>query len=114
MPEIITKYPEIVLKVLRDTGAKCSEGAPQRILRQCPPERFCSLPTGELCVYGLNELSLMTQIKTEDISEITQRSAPIFTSKVSFLIGSALLIGIVIGVVFGRFIKRQNKITDSS
>lgn len=49
MPEQITKYPDVTLKVLKGAGAVCGEGAPQKILTQCPAERFCSLPTGEIC-----------------------------------------------------------------
>jgi hypothetical protein len=45
MPEIISKYPDVVLKVLSGDGARCGEGATQKILKKCPPERFCSLPT---------------------------------------------------------------------
>lgn len=53
MPEQITKYPEVTIKVLTGTGARCGQGADQNILTQCPRERFCALPTGELCVYGV-------------------------------------------------------------
>ncbi|HEX2543727.1 MAG TPA: hypothetical protein VHL79_02550 [Ramlibacter sp.] len=62
MPEQLTKHPEVTLQVLRSTGAKCGEGAPQEILKQCPAERFCKLPGGEICVYGLPQAAQMTQV----------------------------------------------------
>ena len=48
MPEQITKYPDVTLQVLKGAGAVCGEGAPQKILKQCPAARFCALPTGEM------------------------------------------------------------------
>lgn len=50
MPEQITKYPDITLEVLQGAGAVCGKGAPQKILKQCPAERFCSLPTAEIII----------------------------------------------------------------
>ena len=57
MSEQITKYPDVTLRVLKGAGAVCGEGATQKILTQCPAARFCALPTGEICVYGINEIS---------------------------------------------------------
>ena len=37
MPEQITKYPDVTLKVLKDAGAACGQGVPQKILKQCRP-----------------------------------------------------------------------------
>lgn len=62
MPEQLTKHPEVTLQVLRSAGAQCGEGQPQMILQQCPKERFCKLPGGEVCVYGLPEAARMTQV----------------------------------------------------
>lgn len=62
MPEQLTKHPELTVQVLRSSGAKCGQGAAQEILSQCPADRFCKLPGGELCVYGLPEAARMTQI----------------------------------------------------
>lgn len=66
MPEQLTKHPEVTLQVLRSTGAQCGQGAVQEILTQCPAERFCKLPGGEVCVYGLPQASQMTQITVAD------------------------------------------------
>ena len=47
---------------LRSAGAICGEGAEQVILRDCAPDRFCKLPGGEMCIFGLPEAQRMTQI----------------------------------------------------
>lgn len=70
MPEQIAKYPEVTLEVLKGAGARCGEGVEQKILKQCPVERFCSLPTGEICVYGVAEIPRMTQITREELSTV--------------------------------------------
>ena len=62
MPEQLTKHPEVTLQVLRSGAARCGEGLPQQILTQCPAERFCKLPGGEVCIYGLPEAARMTQV----------------------------------------------------
>lgn len=69
MPEQITKYPDVTLKVLKGAGARCGEGVEQKILTRCPKERFCSLPTGEICVYGISEVSEMTQIGGRELAQ---------------------------------------------
>ena len=66
MPEQLTKHPEVTLQVLRSGGARCGEGLPQQILQQCPAERFCQLPGGEICVYGLPEAGRMTQVSAAE------------------------------------------------
>jgi hypothetical protein len=68
MPEQITKHPDVTLEVLKSAGAKCGEGAPQQILKKCPAERFCALPGGEMCVYGLDQIPQMTQITTQELA----------------------------------------------
>jgi hypothetical protein len=70
MPEQISKYPEVTLKVLKGAGAVCGEGAEQKILKKCPAERFCDLPTGEICVYGLEQIPQMTQVTPQEIASI--------------------------------------------
>lgn len=67
MPEQISKYPDVTLKILKEAGAACGEGAPQKILTACPPERFCSLPTGEICIYGLADVPKMTQVTGQEL-----------------------------------------------
>ena len=104
MPKIISKYPDIVLQILKEAGIECGTGAKQQILVNCPAERFCSLPTGELCVYGLNDLSKMTQISGAELTNVAAGSKlPFLTIEVIFLIIVVFIIGIVIGILIYRF-----------
>ncbi len=70
MPEQISKYPEVTIQVLKGAGARCGEGAEQKILTQCPRERFCALSTGEVCIYGIAEIPQMTQITAKELAGI--------------------------------------------
>lgn len=76
MPEQLTKHPDITLGLLKDLGAQCGAGAPQNILKACPPERFCALPTGEICVYGLEDIPQMTQISMEELASVVCPQCP--------------------------------------
>jgi hypothetical protein len=100
MPEQISKYPDVTLDVLKGQGAVCGKGAPQKILTKCPAERFCSLKTGEICVFGINEIPQMTQIKAQEL-------APVVCPKIQqgALLGldGIMLSGIFLaGLVLGR------------
>ncbi|WP_280153129.1 hypothetical protein [Piscinibacter sp. XHJ-5] len=66
MPEQLTKHPDVTLQVLRSAGAQCGTKAPQEILKACPAERFCKLPGGEICVYGIADAPKMTQFSAAD------------------------------------------------
>ena len=70
MPEQISKYPDVTLKVLKGAGGRCGEGAKQKILTKCPREQFCALPSSEICVYGIEQIPEMTQIKSEELARI--------------------------------------------
>jgi hypothetical protein len=70
MPEQITKYPDVTLKVLRGVGAVCGQGAPQKILKQCPADKFCSLPSGEMCIFGIGDIPKMTQITPQELADV--------------------------------------------
>ena len=79
MPEQLTKHPDVTLQVLRSAGAQCGANAPQDILTACPPERFCKLPGGEICVYGIADAPRMTQFTAGDwqaLAVSVQASAP--------------------------------------
>ena len=107
MPEIISKYPDIVLQILKEAGIECGTGAKQQILVNCPAERFCSLPTGELCVYGLNDISKMTQISGAELANAASGARfPVLTIEVIFLILIAIIIGIVIGILIKFKLKK--------
>lgn len=69
MPEQLTKYPDVTIEVLQSAGAVCGKGVEQKILTKCPKERFCSLPGGEMCIYGLDEIPNMTQITVQELAE---------------------------------------------
>jgi hypothetical protein len=109
MPEQLTKHPEVTLKVLRSSGAKCAEGARQEILTQCPAQRFCKLPGGEICVFGLSDASKMTQITSADWKALVQSlpAAHVGSSEsggadVLLSSGSGLIAGAVMALAVSR------------
>jgi hypothetical protein len=103
MPEILTKYPEIVLEVLKSGGAKCGIGVKQQILTQCAPEHFCSLPGGEICVYGMKDIAQMTQINLIEFSDVTS-TIPNIYSNLNIIL---LLISCFLGIILGMILKRK-------
>ena len=111
MPEIVTKYPEIVLKILSGTGAECGIGATKRILTTCPPERFCSLPTGEICVYGLDEIQSMTQITASEILKTIDKATQTLSLELALITIFAFFVGIIFGMLLQKriFSKRVTK-----
>lgn len=122
MPEQLTKHPEVTLQVLRSAGgAKCGEGAPQAILKSCPAERFCALPGGEICVYGLPEATRMTQIAPAELlaaaGGAASPAAPPVTLSApppaappgpSFDVGSAA-VGVLVGAVLAAAVWRLRR-----
>jgi hypothetical protein len=114
MPEQLTKHPEITLEVLASAGAECAQGAPRKILVNCPAERFCRFPGGEICVYGLPEAASMTQITAADwarlvppgASAATAPELPYAGDPVLFA-GSGLVVGLLLGIVISRFVRAR-------
>jgi hypothetical protein len=113
VPEQLTKHPEVTLQVLRSAGAQCGEGVPQGILIKCPAERFCKLPGGELCVYGLGEASQMTQVTASDwqaVQQVLQGSqqlqAPLLGADAMLTGAAGIVVGAVLAAVVLRFKKR--------
>lgn len=114
MPEQLTKHPEVTLQVLRSAGAQCGTGAPPTILKGCPAERFCKLPGGEICVYGLADASRMTQLTPRDWQALVQAvpasgSAAGAGSAPAGSPGQALAFGVclmLLGVVIGWMLRR--------
>jgi hypothetical protein len=104
MPEQLTKHPEVTLQVLKSAGAKCAEGAPQEILTACPRERFCKLPGGEVCVYGLPQATQMTQITQADWAALTPQSSD--WREGPWPITAALVIGVILGALAVRLRRR--------
>jgi hypothetical protein len=118
MPEQLTKHPDVTLQVLRSAGAQCGAGAPQEILSTCSAARFCKLPGGELCVYGLNEAAHMTQISAGEWQAVLHTAAspgsPASSSSAApggvMSPGLALLSGlglVLIGVAIGWMLRRR-------
>ena len=103
MPEVVTKYPTVLIQELKDVKAKCGEGSPQRILKKCPYDRFCALPTGEICVYDLKEISSMTQINEHEWSEVVTGIPSLWS--VSSLIIMVIIFGI--GMVLGMALNKK-------
>lgn len=103
MPEQLTKHPDVTIQVLRSAGARCGEGETQAILRSCPPARFCKLPGGEVCVYGLDGAPAMTQFTAADwqsLAPLARASADEVGTGVVAWSGMAVAIFIA-GVVAG-------------
>jgi hypothetical protein len=112
MPEQISKYPDVTLQVLKEAGAVCGQGAPQKILKQCPVDRFCSLRTGEICVYGIKDIPQMTQIAPQELAKVVcprAQHGAIFAAGISSLEGALLGAVFLSGVVFGRYWRRPGQ-----
>lgn len=114
MPEQLSKYPELTLQVLRSAGARCAEGAPQAILSRCPAGRFCQLPGGEICVYGLDQAAQMTQVTPAEWAGLLPtlpRQAPptpgAFTAESLLVGGAGLLLGVALGLALSRWRRRR-------
>ncbi|OGT45152.1 MAG: hypothetical protein A3E83_07705 [Gammaproteobacteria bacterium RIFCSPHIGHO2_12_FULL_41_20] len=97
MPEIITKYPDTVLQILRGTPITCAEGKQQNILTTCPKDRFCSSQAGELCVYDVKDMGKALQIQPMDVFFTTEAGIPLLA-----LFLMILLLGIYIGTKLNR------------
>ena len=115
MPEQLTKHPEVTLQVLRSSGASCADGAKQEILTQCPAQRFCKLPGGELCVFGLSDASKMTQISAADWKALVQslpatppKTSNAGSTEILLSSGSGLLAGAVIALAVSRFWRQRH------
>lgn len=102
MPEIVTKYPEIVLDLLQKSGGKCGVDAPQKILTSCPPEHFCSFPAGEVCIYDFNDISSMTQISSSEWSEVINGVPGIYSPINFMLLFLVFAIGLALGIMLCR------------
>ena len=124
MPEQLTKHPEVTLDVLRSAGVVCGKGAaPQAILTTCPVDRFCKLPGGELCVYGLRDAASMAQITKADWQGLAT-ILPLFSPEpdaapaaehgpalqAAFAgVGAGLLVGVAIGLAVAGWRRRRRR-----
>lgn len=115
MPEQISKYPDVTLQVLRGNGAVCGQGAPQNILKQCPRDRFCSLRTGEICVYGISEIPKMTQVTTQELAKVVcpqARNAALFSAGFSALEASVILAAFLSGVGLSKLWPKRRLVNE--
>ncbi|MCT9123101.1 hypothetical protein [Cupriavidus gilardii] len=118
MPEQLTKHPDVTLQVLKSAGARCGTGETPQILKDCPAERFCQLPGGEICVFGLPDAARMTQITKADWQALTATMAGVTptaapgsptapatappTAASWLWIVVALVVGLILGAVLAR------------
>ncbi|MBI4527674.1 MAG: hypothetical protein HY695_28080 [Deltaproteobacteria bacterium] len=109
MPEQISKYPEVTLEVLKGAGAVCGQGAQQKILKKCPADRFCSLPTGEICVYGIKQIPQMTQITRQELAQVVcpkgEKAAvisPALAGVDGLMLGALFLAGLAVGTTWQK------------
>ena len=110
MPEQISKYPDVTLEVLKGAGARCGPGVEKKILTQCPDERFCALPTGEICVFGLEQIPQMTQITTRELASVVcapvkpeaRGAADGLDTSAWIAVGMALAVGLGAGRLWGK------------
>lgn len=105
MPELVTRYPKLAIQELQDAKLTCGKGAIPKILTKCPSDRFCALPTGELCIYGLQEVPTMSQINAMDLFYF-----PSFVLIYVALLVLSLACGVLLGVQFkGRGLKTTSQ-----
>ena len=103
MPEVLTRYPDVTLKVLKGAGIQCGAGSEPKILTACPPERFCQLSTGEMCVYGLDDVTQMTQIGPAEIAKIAGSPETSWFNLADILVLMLVfLVAVTIGFLLGR------------
>lgn len=100
MPEILTKHPDVVLQVLKSAGIACGSNAKPHILTHCPPNRFCALPKGELCVYDINTVASMTQMTPADLGEFAAKTPTIYSNINMILLIVSCLFGLIMGMLF--------------
>jgi len=97
MPEVVTKYPAVLIKELKDAGGICGEGYQQKILTTCPKDKFCRLPTGEICIYDYHDLSTMTQINSLEWHEAITNTPGMFSPYNLIVIIAVFGLGLLLG-----------------
>jgi hypothetical protein len=114
VPEQISKYPDITIQVLREGGAQCGSGVEKKILKACPSERFCAFPSGEICVFGLNQVEQMTQIRPHELAQaVCPQAKPSNSGSGSGLLpeasalGVTFALGIAVGAISIKLRKRE-------
>ena len=75
MPEQLSKHPEVTMQVLQGAGGGCGPELQPKILTKCPPQQFCTFDSGEICVYGLDQIPQMTQISAGELAGRVDRKS---------------------------------------
>jgi hypothetical protein len=114
MPEQISKYPDVTIEVLQGAGARCGPDVPKRILTKCPSERFCAFDSGEICVFGIDQIPQATQITTQELARVVCSHGPSSETGPAGVtgldvgaLGVTLALGITIGAISGRWRRKQ-------
>ena len=114
MPEQISKHPDVTIQVLKGGGAQCGPGVEKKILKQCPSDRFCAFPSGEICVYGIDQIPQMTQIKPPELARVVCPPAKSSQANLGGVLwpeasalGVTFALGIAVGAVSLKFRQRR-------
>ena len=108
MPEMMTKYPEVAIRILKNAGFECGADVKQQILTQCPKERFCATKTGEICIYDVQGIASMTQVSTAEIYNQVSHVPTMYDWPNAVLLGIIFILGMIIGRR-GRRVKRTSE-----
>jgi len=115
MPEQITKYPDVTLKVLKDAGAAAARG-PAENSEAVPGRPFLLVAHGGICIYGMNEIPKMTQITRLELARCVcpkaQQSGILGLDPIIF--GAVFLVGLTMGRFFRFTHVRQRFQTNNS
>ena len=104
MPELLTKYPKIVMSMLSKMGAICKKGYNKKILTNCPTKNFCSIPgVGEFCVLGTNQADKLTQFKAIVEPELTGGQNKLNSFELILLLLLMILLFLVICLVCSTY-----------
>jgi hypothetical protein len=83
-----------------------SRGAAKNIETMPSGNRFCSLRTGEICVFGINDIPKMTQITSQGLAQVVcpqaQKTA-VFSAGISELEAVLIFAVFLSGLAAGKF-----------
>lgn len=99
MPEVVTKHPEKLLKMLDYMNMKCGPAYQAKILTSCPKQQFCMTPNGkaEVCVYHPNDIGQMTQMNSLEFLRTSELFIPCLSIAVMLFIA-----GMMAGMAINR------------
>lgn len=112
MSEQVTKYLDTTRHALNSIGAQCGQGLPQKSLKDCPKERFCAFPGGEMCIYSADQLSQIMPAGGQTLAVVTvsEGTPPAATPKeITAAEGFAVAAVFIAGIALGRFWPKVRK-----